>query len=55
MTGAILIAWMLTGAIAARASSTEPDWWRWAPVSTFFGPLWLVVAADQRHRPPGNR
>lgn len=51
MTAAILVAWALSGTIAARALATEADWWRWAPISVFFGPLWLAVAAEQRSQP----
>ncbi len=46
MTIAILLAWALTGALIARLYNTE--WRRWTPISMIFGPLWLLVAPEQR-------
>ena len=48
MTAAILLVWVASGVLAARASSVDGEWRHWAPVSVFFGPLWLTVTAEQR-------
>ena len=48
MTAAILLGWILSGILAARVTSADHAWWRWAPVSMYLGPLWLTVAAEQR-------
>lgn len=45
----ILTCWMLSGAVLSTilASPSGPRW-GWAPMGIVFGPLWAIVAVDQR-------
>lgn len=46
----ILSLWITAGiATAAVVPDREGSRFGWAPVSVFFGPLWLFVALERRH------
>ena len=45
----ILASWMVGGAILSMVLSVPPGpRWGWAPMGVVFGPLWALVAVDQR-------
>jgi hypothetical protein len=45
----ILVLWTVSGlASAAALPDSEASRFGWAPVSLFFGPLWLFVAVERR-------
>jgi len=45
----ILVLWTVSGlASAAAVPDSEGSRFGWAPVSLFFGPLWLFVAVERR-------
>lgn len=45
----VLAAWMVSGAVlSALLADPSGQRWGWAPMGVVFGPLWALVAIDQR-------
>ena len=45
----LLAAWLISGvAIAAALAGPDESRFAWAPMAAFLGPLWLIVANEQR-------
>lgn len=49
----LLVGWIVAGAALAAVfvDETRP-WWTWAPMAVVFGPLWILIAVDQRAPEP---
>ena len=45
----VLAIWSGTGVVIAAALTgpSEPNW-AWAPLAVVFGPLWILIATEQR-------
>lgn len=50
MTSALLLAgWIVSGVALAGVFAHETESrWAWAPMAVVFGPLWYLIARDQR-------
>lgn len=45
----LLATWLISGvAIAAALAGPDESRFAWAPMAAFLGPLWLIVANEQR-------
>ena len=51
MTAVLISAWAMSGAAIAKGFTKDADWWRWIPLASVFGPMWLALVAEQRRVP----